>query len=202
LMILLRPDDNILWAMFRQGNNDALALIYSDHSKKLYLYGLKLTSNRTVIEDSIQDLFSDLVKNRKNLGDTDNIHFYLIKSFKRKLQRQLQKESRYDLNSKVEDFIFDITYSIDHELINKESADQRMSLLSKALNGLSPRQKEAVYLKISEELEYEQVAEIMEISIESCRNLISKAIKSMKDTLHPKAFGFAVILRKLFTSGQ
>lgn len=201
-MIRLQREDNVLWAMFRQGDNDALALIYADHSKKLYLYGLKLTSNREIIEDSIHDLFSDLVKNRKNLGDTDNIHFYLIKSFKRKLQRQLQKEKRYDLNNNMEDYVFEITYSIDHEIINKESSDQRLSLLSKALNGLSPRQKEAVYLKISEELEYEQVAEIMEISIESCRNLISKAIKSMKDSLHPKAFGFIVILRKLFTAGH
>lgn len=186
-MIRLQREDNVLWAMFKQGDNDALALIYADHSKKLYLYGLKLTSNREIIEDSIHDLFSDLVKNRRNLGATDNIHFYLIKSFKRRLQRQLQKERRYDLNGKVEDFVFDITYSIDHELINKEASDHRLKLLNQALSEISPRQKEAIYLRITEELEYEQIAEIMEVSVESCRNLISKAIKSLKNSLSGKS---------------
>jgi RNA polymerase sigma-70 factor (ECF subfamily) len=82
-MNLFRPIDNILWDMFRKGDNEALTVIYSENVKKLYLYGLKLTSNRSIIEDSIHDLFSDLTRNKKNLGDTDNIHYYLIKSFKR-----------------------------------------------------------------------------------------------------------------------
>ena len=92
---------------------------------------------------------------------------------------------RYNLNGKVEDYIFEITYSVDHELILEESNTLKMSLLQKALTELSPRQKESVYLKFTEELEYEQIAEIMEISIESCRNLISKAIKSLKESLNP-----------------
>ncbi len=184
-MNLVRSADSLLWSSFKNGDNEALTLIYSDNSKKLYHYGLKLTQNCSIIEDSIHDLFSDLVKNRKNLGDTDNIHFYLIKAFKRKLQRQLQREMRYNLNGKVEDYIFEITYSVDHELILEESNTLKMSLLQKALTELSPRQKESVYLKFTEELEYEQIAEIMEISIESCRNLISKAIKSLKESLNP-----------------
>jgi RNA polymerase sigma factor (sigma-70 family) len=60
-----------------------------------------------------------------------------------------------------------------------------LSLLQKALAGLSPRQKEAVYLKITEELDYLQIAEMMDISVVSCRNLIAKAIKSLKEALHP-----------------
>ena len=184
-MNLFRPIDNILWDMFRKGDNEALTVIYSENVKKLYLYGLKLTSNRSIIEDSIHDLFSDLTRNKKNLGDTDNIHYYLIKSFKRKLLRQLQKEKRYNLDGKVEDYIFEITYSIDHELIQEENTNEKLSLLQKALAGLSPRQKEAIYLKITEELDYVQIAEIMDISVESCRNLIAKAIKSLKEALHP-----------------
>ena len=184
-MNFFRPKDNILWDMFRKGDNEALTIIYSENAKKLYLYGLKLTSKHSIIEDSIHDLFSDIVRNRKNLGDTDNIHFYLIKSFKRKLLRELQKEKRYNLNENVEDYIFEITYSVDHELILEENKSLRLDLLQKALAELSPRQKEAIYLKITEELEYGQIAEIMDISVESCRNLISKAIKSLKEALHP-----------------
>lgn len=70
-------------------------MIYGENSKRLYQYGLKLTPNHSIIGDAIQEIFCDLVRNRKNIGDTNNIQFYLIKSFKRKLLKLLQKEVVY-----------------------------------------------------------------------------------------------------------
>ena len=175
--------DRDTWGRFKAGDNDALNIIYTDYSKKLYLFGLKLTQNHTIVEDSIQDIFADIVKNRKKLGDTNNILFYLLKSFKRRLVRQLQKEKRYNLKNTNEDFVFDITYSIEHEIIQKENTNLKLQSLHQAINQLTPRQKEAVYLRFTEELEYKEIAEIMEMSIEACRNLICKAIKSLKEAL-------------------
>lgn len=175
--------DRDRWGRFKTGDNDALNLIYAEYSKKLYLYGLKLTPNHTIIEDSIQDVFTDLVRNRRKLGDTDNILFYLLKSFKRRLVRQLQKEKRYDLKQNDEGFVFDIIYSIEHEIIQKEKANLKLQSLQQAINHLTARQKEAIYLKFTEELEYKEIAETMEMSIEGSRNLICKAIKSLKDSL-------------------
>jgi len=191
-------DDRDIWNKFRLGDNDALSMIYSDNSKKLYLFGLKLTTNRSVVEDSIQDLFSDLVRNRRNLGDTDNIHFYLLKSYKRKLQRQLQKEKRYNLKKDDEEIVFDITYSIEHDIINKEIENSKLQSLHKSLKELTPRQKEAIYLRFTVELEYGEIAEIMEMSIESARNLISKSIKSLRTAIQPNYSILLFILRKLF----
>lgn len=176
-------NDRDIWGRFKLGDNDALNLIYSDNSKKLYLFGLKLTPNHSIVEDSIQDLFSDLVRNRRKLGDTDNIHFYLLKSFKRRLVRQLQKEKRYNLKDNNEGFVFDIIYSIEQDIIQKEKANFKLQSLYQAINQLTPRQKEAIYHRFTEELEYTEIAEIMEMSVEACRNLISKAIKSLKNAM-------------------
>ena len=182
-MKALKSSDKDIWQKFKNGENEALSLIYIENSKKLYLYGLKITSNRSVIEDSIQDLFCDLVRNRATLGETDCILFYLIHSFKRRLLRQLGKENRYNLKNKEEEYIFDVSYSIEHDIILEEKSVSKVNLLSKALNELTPRQKEAIYLKFTERFDYGQISEIMGMSIESCRNLIYRAIKSLKDTL-------------------
>lgn len=190
--------DSAIWDRFKAGDDNALNLIYAENSKKLYLYGLKLTPNRAIIEDAIQDLFSDLVRNRRRLGDTDKIQFYLLKSFKRRLVRQLQKEKRYNLTDTPEEFVFDITYSIEHEIILKEKVQWKLQSLQKALHKLTPRQKEAVYLRFTEELEYAEIAEIMEMGIESCRNLICKAIKSLKDSIQGHSTILLFFLKKLF----
>ena len=174
--------DTEVWTKFKDGDDDALSLIYSENSGKLYLYGLKITTNHSIIEDSIQNLFSDLVRTRKQLGDTDNVQFYLFKSFKRRLIRELQKEKKHDLTNPEEDYMFEITYSVEHEIILEEKSTAKMNLLNRALKELTPRQKEAIYLKFTEELEYDEIAEMLEMSIEACRNLIYRGIKSLKES--------------------
>ena len=189
--------DREIWGRFKAGDNDALNVIYADYSKKLYLYGLKLTPNHTIVEDSIQDIFTDLVRNRRKLSDTDNILYYLLKSFKRRLVRQLQKEKRYNLKENDEEFVFDIIYSIEQEIIQKENTNFKLQSLHQAINQLTPRQKESIYLRFTEELEYMEIAVIMEMSIEACRNLICKAIKSLKDALEGDTSILLFFLQKL-----
>jgi RNA polymerase sigma factor (sigma-70 family) len=196
-MKLIKPTDTEIWAKFKKGDNEALSMIFSQNSKNLYQYGLKITTNHSIIEDSIQDLFSDLVRNRSKLGDTDSIQFYLIKSFKRRLLRELQKESRYNHKDTDEEYVFEITYSIEHDIILEENSNQKINFLRKSLSDLSARQKEAIYLKFTEGLEYEQIAEILGMSIESCRNLIYRAIKSLKDSFQGNNALLLFFLNKL-----
>jgi RNA polymerase sigma factor (sigma-70 family) len=192
-MKILKPTDTEIWARFRNGDNQSLSLIYNQNARKLYLYGLKFTANHSLIEDSIQDLFSDLVRTRQNLGDTNNIQIYLFKAFKRRLHRQLLKEKRYDLGENDEEYSFEIAYSIEHEIINAENADLRVKSLHRAIGTLTSRQKEAIYLRFTEGLKYEEISEIMNMSIESCRNLMYRTIKSLKDALHPKGSGATML---------
>jgi RNA polymerase sigma factor (sigma-70 family) len=79
-----------------------------------------------------------------------------------------------------DDYLFEVELSADHDLIYREETNSRISLLSNALKELTPRQKEAIYLRFNKELEYAEIAQIMDISIEACRNLISKAIANLK----------------------
>ena len=195
-MKLPQLTDTEIWSKFKEGDDDALSLIYSENSGKLYLYGLKITTNHSIIEDSIQNLFSDLVRNRKQLGDTDNVQFYLLKSFKRKLIRELQKEKKHDLSNPAEDYMFEITYSVEHEIILEEKSTAKLFLLNRALKELTPRQKEAIYLKFTEELEYVEIAEMLEMSIEACRNLIYRGIKSLKDSFKENKSLILFFLRK------
>ena len=169
-----------LWSRFKAGDDIALSLIYKANSRKLYNYSLKFTSDVKLVEDSIQDLFTELIKNRKNLGDTDNIAFYLLKSIKRKLLRKLMNEKRISMGTPEENYSFNVTYSVELDIISEEISQQKKALLAQVLQELTPRQKEAIYLKFSKELKYNEVSEIMNISVEASRNLISGAVKKLK----------------------
>ena len=175
--------DSEIWSRIKSGDNHSMEFVYSVYARKLYQYGLKFTRDYSVIEDSIHDLFDELIRNCKNLGNTDNILYYLLISFRRKLQRKLQKEQRFSRNEIIDKIDFDIVWSVENEIVEDETMQHKAKMLRKVLNELTPRQKEAIYLRFSKELDYKSVADIMEISVEACRNLISNSVKIMKESI-------------------
>jgi RNA polymerase sigma factor (sigma-70 family) len=182
-MGLLLHNEGKAWDMYRNGDDNMFGTIYSAYSGVLYKYGLKFTPNSSIVEDAIQDIFLELYKNRKTVGPTDNILRYVLTSFRRKLFRLLNHEKRYDLKKGDEEYSFEIRYSIEHDMIIDETAEIRTASYRKALENLSPRQKEVIYLKYTTGLDYEEVAAIMDMNVESCRNLLCRAIKALKHVL-------------------
>ena len=182
-MGMLHHSEGKAWDIYRNGDDNMLGAIFSAYAPVLYKYGLKFTRNSSLIEDAIQDIFLELFRNRKTIGQTDNILKYLCKSFRRKLIRLINREKRYDLRNEVDEYSFELRYSIEHEMILDENAELRMASYRKALQELSSRQKEIIYLKFTGGLDYEEVSEIMGMSIESCRNLLYRAIKALKTVL-------------------
>lgn len=191
-------DQITIWNKFRGGDDHILSLIYSEHAASLYRYGLKFTSNQNIIEDVIHDLFFDLMKNRRSIGETDNIHFYLLKSFRRQLIRQLKKEMRYG-DDQVPEFVYGIRASVEYDLISEETKSDYATRIANAIEKLSPRQKEAIYLKFKKELDYSEISQLMGMGVEASRNLIYRAIKSLKDAVmsNPASSLLLFILKKI-----
>jgi RNA polymerase sigma factor (sigma-70 family) len=178
--------DRDLWNSFINGDDQAVAVMYSEYSKNLYRYGIKFTSDAELVEDTIQELFAELIRCRENLGTTDNILFYLLRSFKRMLHRKLEKEKRLDHPGNFDHLPFNITYSIEHQLIVEEDSQMKARMLHQALHALTPRQKEAVYLRYSMELDYPSISGIMHISLKACRNLVSGSMKILKEAVRDR----------------
>lgn len=177
-----------IWREFKSGNNSALTHLYRSHIQALYNYGCQFTCREEIVEDAIQELFVELMKNRKRLGETTSIKYYLFKSLRRKLVRHLKKEDRYIFNS--ENFIkenFEIEVSPELKLISDHDQDNWKQMLQEACNKLPVKQKEAVLLYFYEGMTYEQIASLMNMTkTKSARALIYRAIESLNKIInHP-----------------
>jgi RNA polymerase sigma factor (sigma-70 family) len=177
----MKPDKKI-WDDFRKGENYALSQIYFQHVQMLYRYGKKFSRDDELIKDTIQDLFFDLIRTRKNLGETDNICFYLMASFRRKLAKSFNKKIPLQYSGD-EELTAEIVYSAEHDLIDKEELTQREHAVKKALAELSPKQREILYYKFTCNFDYDQICEIMKLQYDSARKQVSRALKAMKEIL-------------------
>lgn len=177
--------DLLLWKQLKEGNKTALERIYSTYISSLLKYGRKFSRNDQVIEDCIQDLFIELWKNREGLGMTDSIQRYLLVALRRKVIRQLDKSKKWVSDNEPTELDFEVEIAVDQKLIALELSTERAAQVKAAMENLSKRQKEVIYLKYVSGLDYEDIGEIMGLNYQSVRNLVSNALKKLKGTLLP-----------------
>ena len=172
-----------LWDAFRGGEAPALAALFEAFYDALFAYGRKLTGDEELVKDSIQDLFQKLWRRRGGVRSVQVVKAYLFKALRRHLgdETKLLRRHRHLLPAYSDSF--EVTYSHEEFLIAEQrDAEQRARLLG-ALNGLSKRQREALYLKFFDGFSYERIAEVMALNTQSVRNLIFNALKAIRQVM-------------------
>lgn len=188
-----------IWDTLRNGHKDALNYIYNRYVEMLYQYGFKFTNDHKQIEDCIQDLFLDLWEKRAGLGATDHIKPYLLTAFRRKLIRTLSKNNIViDRNFAIDNYNFVMTASAEVHLTEKEAEAALISTMANHLSKLPKKQREVLYLRYYCELEYDEIASVMNISYQSARNLMYKAIKTMKRRFRSTGFPILTLFLAFF----
>jgi RNA polymerase sigma factor (sigma-70 family) len=173
-----------LWQNFKQGDKKALSQIYYEHYSDLYTYGSKITKNTILVEDCIQDLFLVLWKSRERLGEVQSIKAYLFKSFRSKLFRVLKKHKTDALLPDFRTLMnMDFELSAEEMMIDQQSVDEQTRNLQIALNKLTNRQKEIMYLRFYKDLSYDEIAQIIPISYQSIRNSVHESVKMLRKYL-------------------
>ena len=171
-----------IWENFKTGDKSALSYVYFQYFHSMFQYGIKFKDDPEFIKDCIQDVFFKLIKAGEKLGPTENIRFYLFKALKNTIYKELEKNKKNDL---VE-FLpvkFEALFTSEEEIQDKGNASNKEIALLKALECLSDRQREIIYLRFECTMEYDQICDIMELKNDSARKLLFRAIKSLREII-------------------
>jgi RNA polymerase sigma-70 factor (ECF subfamily) len=170
--------DTELWHAFKQGDQSAFACLFKRYYSVLIQYGTSFGVEPAMLEDCIQDLFIELWQ-RKSPAEIQSVKAYLLTSLKYKILRARRSQN------KVAEFDQDGPFELSHEnfIIQSEEEQQHALKILKAINRLPNRQKEIVYLKLYQQLNYEELSEVMQINYQAARNLFYQALKSLRSFL-------------------
>ncbi len=176
----MKKSDYELWQQLKQGDEHAVSEMMQYYYADLYQYSLKIAGDADLSKDCIQEVFMEIWTKREKLSDVNYIKPYLFKSLRRRIvYHKTQKKKELD-NLEAD---FDVVFSQEDFLIHEQNTKERQEKLVKALNQLSKRQREAIYLKFYEGLSYEEIAEIMGITYQPLYNLIYKSLKLLREYL-------------------
>ncbi len=166
-----------LWEAMLQGDLTALEQIYALFHADLYHYALKLTKQVDLAEDAVQDVFMDLWNYRKQLPTVHAPKFYLIRSVRNQCLKLINKQNRFTALDAASSFELTI---LPEELKIKDNSELTKKVIAAGMSTLSPRQREIIYLKFYNNLDYEELAEVLDINYQSVVNHIHKAMIKLR----------------------
>ena len=167
-------------AFLKFGNMEALSVIYEDNFDLLLNYGRKFCHEETIIEDSIQNIFTSLIRSREKLGEINNVRQYLMIAHRNELFELISKSRKTIISENIPDILFRPEYSVEVEIVEKEGQMRLKKFLKDSLQKLSSHQQEVLYLKYDVGLSYEDISNTLNISVESCRTAIYRSIKTIR----------------------
>jgi len=178
----IKVDSDKLWMEIREGSEEALAKLFCSYYSHLFNYGFKIVSKEALVKDAIQELFLTLWNKRNQINEAYSVKSYLFHSLRRILLRTVSKQkNRTDRNRTYVDNFFEEIYNIEELMIHFETERNKKQQLAEAIDSLSKRQKEAIFLKFFEGLSNREIATVMEINRQSVYNHVSSAIRKLQN---------------------
>lgn len=169
------------WNQFiYDGNMDALSRIYFHYYDMLFTYGMKHCAEKQVVEDSIQDVFINLIKFRKKISCVRNLSGYLICTFRRQLFLDHNKQKKTIITEQIPDEQFDYFKSPDQDILDKEKQEQLYTTIKQCVGNLSSKQQEILFLRFENDISYEEISDMLHISVDSCYKSVYRSVKTIR----------------------
>ena len=161
------------WDKLRAGEIEGLNYFFDRLAKKLIRYGLNRCEKERC-KDCLQETFMSLWEHRESLGNTDSPANYIFAAYRRKL---FAKGKVVALTGYTDDMSrFELP-------VSTQSNSPELPDVKNHLEKLSDNQKEIIYLKYYQGMDYDEIAMIMDMNYQSARNLMNRAIKSLRSMM-------------------
>ncbi|WP_430974406.1 RNA polymerase sigma factor [Sunxiuqinia rutila] len=172
-------DSSKNWLTFLEGDRDALGRLFRLYFSDLLAYGMKFIPSDDSVKDHIQNLFVRLWEKRTQLRPVGNVKVYLLISLKHDLLQSLKAEQP---KKKLEEIMdagwFEI--SVEDFMVEREQEAELSQKVVSCLEQLTSRQREVIYLRFYHNFDFPNIAEIMEMNIQSVRNLLFRTLEKIR----------------------
>jgi RNA polymerase sigma-70 factor (ECF subfamily) len=133
-----------------------MELIYQQHAQTVYKYMLSLTQNTDTAEELTQETFYRAVYSKDNYDGSCKLSVWLCQIAKHIWYQELEKRKRKP-TVEIEETMLSPADSPEDEYV---SAESKISLY-RLLHNLEEPTREVMYLRLSGELSYNEIGEIL-----------------------------------------
>ena len=178
--------------------NDALAFeeLMSRNQSRVYSFLLRFLGNQQLAEDLTQEVFMRVYKHRATYRQearfstwlfrvAHNVAFNAIRTKVRRpetLFNDVNAPNSQTTQVGYEESVLSRSGATPTQKIAKV---ERQEIVRAAIDSLKPRQKQAVLLSRFEGMSYQQIADVMQMTPQAVKSLLSRARMNLKEILAP-----------------
>ena len=167
--------DNKLMEDVKNGKVEKMAVLFEKHHVPLFNFFMRLTGNRNISEDLVQDVFMRMLKYRSTYQGRSKFTLWMY---------QIGRNAHIDyLRKKKEELPLDEQWSdpVTPEASPEEKMEggQEVQLLRQALAKLPLKKREVLILSRYQNLKYKEIAELMDCHIGTVKAHVHRAVKEL-----------------------
>lgn len=178
-----KEQDRLLFDAWMKGDSQAFEVIYKKYRKRLMGFLMKMTRDRALSEDIMQETFFAAIRNANQFDRNRSLlswffgiaHKKAIDHFRHvKVEYEHQKEAERSIGSKIE--------TPDDEAVNKHLRE----IVNEALETLDPLQREVFLLRELGGVAFKDIAQIMGCPLNTALGRMRLALRNIRKELEKR----------------
>lgn len=169
-----------IWMRFRSGDREAFSEIYEEFVDVLFAYGSKITTDRELLKDCIQEVFYNLYKYNPKLRHPEYLEFYLFKSLRNEIIQKVRKKKEETIFREDGVVLFDLKFVAEDDVFDKESVEFRDETLRQILQSLDPQKRELLFLKFTTGLNYAEIGQLSGLNPDAVKKQVYRTLSYLR----------------------
>ena len=187
-MHIVKREDKILH-LLKDGNKLGLELLFKQFYRPLVVYASNFVNTEQEAEDLVQEVFISFWEGQKFGSVHKYIRGYLYSSVKNKCLNYRKKVDRVPIYG-LEDY----SESLFDKFPDDNDFNEKIVELKREVDQLPERTKEIFIAVYFNKLSYSDVAEDLNISKNTVKTTLARAMKVLRERLSPEAYTILLLL--------
>jgi RNA polymerase sigma-70 factor, ECF subfamily len=171
--------DETLIGLIAAGDKRSMQVLYARHNVRVYRFILRFTSNPSLAEDLVSEVFLDVWRQAESFECKSQVSTWLLAIARYKALSALRRRTDEHLDDKMAATIEDTSDNPETLVGNKD----RNNIIQKCLKALSPAHREVIDLVYYHEKSVDEVARIVGVPAATVKTRMFYARSKMADLL-------------------
>lgn len=163
-----------------EGDEDAFCELYVTYKNRLIYFAMRFLKSREYAEDVFQDAFTVVWQSRRFINPDASFSSYLYTIMRNRILNQLRNAANEE---KLKESILSQALDYTEDTKREVMLNDLKSLISHALQQLTPRQREIFEMSREAQLSHKEIADKLGISVNTVQEHISTSLKLIRTYL-------------------
>ena len=173
-------DERSLVLRLIEGDEDAFCELYAAYKNRLIYFAMRFLKSREYADDIFQDAFAVVWQGRRFINPDASFSAYLYTIVRNRILNQLRDLSNQD---KLREQILSQAVNYTNETKDEIIANDLRQFISRALQQLTPRQREIFQMSRERQMSHREIAEVLGISVNTVQESISISLRTLRTYL-------------------